>query len=367
MQQMCMLLVGALLIYLAVVKECEPNLLLAMGFGTIIANLPWSPVAALVGTTLGGEHGGALTILFNAGIANELFPLLIFVAIGAMCDFTPLLANPKMFVFGFTAQAGIFLAWAIAYLTGYFDVKEAAAIGIIGAADGPTAIYVANRFAQRLMGPISVAAYTYMAAVPIIQPPVVKLLTTKKERMIRMAYVQREVPKKYLILFPLGITVVAGLIASASVALIGFLMFGNLLRVSGVTDRLSQAAQNELANIVTILLGLAISQKMTGAEFANPMTLVILALGVVAFALDTAGGVITAKVWNIFLPEGHKINPIVGAAGISAFPMAARVAQKLGQDADKGNFLLMHAIGANVAGQIGSVVCGGIVLMLLGG
>jgi len=358
--------VGAILMYLAIIKNCEPNLLLSMGFGTILANLPWSPVAALVGSAGGGEHGGALTILFNAGIANELFPLLIFVAIGAMCDFTPLLTNPRMFIFGFTAQAGIFLTWGIAYLMG-FSVKEAASIGIIGAADGPTSIYVANRFAENLLGPISVAAYTYMAAVPIIQPPVVKLLTTKSERMIRMPYVEKTVSRWILILFPIGITVIAGLIAPASVALIGFLMFGNLLRVSGVTDRLSQAAQNELANIVTILLGLAISQKMTGDEFANPKTLLILGLGVIAFALDTAGGVLTAKLMNVFLPEGRKVNPIVGAAGISAFPMAARVAQKLGQETDRGNFLLMHAVGANVAGQIGSVIAGGVLLALLGG
>jgi len=359
-----MIAVGALLMYLAIKKNCEPNLLLSMGFGTILANLPMS--SAIDQVVDGRMTEGALSILFNAGIASELFPLLIFVAIGAMCDFTPLLTNPKMFIFGFTAQAGIFLTMGLAYLMG-FSVKESAAIGIIGAADGPTAIYVANRFAENLLGPISVAAYTYMAAVPIIQPPVVKLLTTNHERAIKMTYVEKTVPRGTLILFPIVITVVAGLIAPASVALIGFLMFGNLLRVSGVTDRLSQAAQNELANIVTILLGLAISRKMTGSEFANPTTLLILATGVVAFALDTAGGVLSAKLLNVFLPEGRKVNPIVGAAGISAFPMAARVAQKLGQQADPGNFLLMHAVGANVAGQIGSVIAGGALLAWLGG
>jgi len=364
-QHIVMLLVGALLIYLAIEKECEPNLLLAMGFGTILANLPLS--SAVDQMADGNMIEGALSILFNAGIANELFPLLVFVAIGAMCDFAPLLGNPKMFIFGFTAQAGIFLTMGIAYFFLDFSVKESAAIGIIGAADGPTAIYVANRFAENLLGPISVAAYTYMAAVPIIQPPVVKLLTTKKERQMKMPYVHKEVSRRTLVLFPIVVTIVAGLIAPASVALIGFLMFGNMLRVSGVTDRLSQAAQNELANIVTILLGLAIARKMTGTEFANPTTLLILLLGVIAFALDTAGGVLSAKVLNIFLPEGHKVNPIVGAAGISAFPMAARVAQKMGQEADKSNFLLMHGISANVAGQIGSVIAGGVLLAFLGG
>jgi len=363
-QHIIMILVGAALIYLAIEKECEPNLLLSMGFGTILANLPLS--SAVDQMVEGNMIEGALTVLFNAGIANELFPLLVFVAIGAMCDFAPLLGNPKMFIFGFTAQAGIFLTMGLAYLMG-FSVKESAAIGVIGAADGPTAIYVANRFAENLLGPISVAAYTYMAAVPIIQPPVVKLLTTKSEREMKMPYVHKEVSRRALVLFPIAVTIVAGLIAPASVALIGFLMFGNMLRVSGVTDRLSQAAQNELANIVTILLGLAIARKMTGTEFANPTTLLILMMGVIAFALDTAGGVLSAKVLNIFLPAGHKVNPIVGAAGISAFPMAARVAQKLGQEADKGNFLLMHGISANVAGQIGSVIAGGVLLAFLGG
>ena len=364
LQQICMLAVGAALMYLAIMKDYEPNLLLPMGFGTILANMPLSSAVdqMLEGTMV----EGALSTLFNAGIANELFPLLIFIAIGAMCDFTPLIANPKMFIFGFTAQAGIFITMGIAILMG-FDVKEAASIGIIGAADGPTAIYVANRFAEHLLAPISVAAYTYMAMVPIIQPPVVKLLTTKNERMIKMNYVEKVVSRRTLILFPIAVTVIAGLIAPAALALIGFLMFGNLLRVSGVTERLSQAAQNELANIVTILLGLAISRKMVGSEFANPTTLLIVVMGLFAFAFDTAGGVISAKILNIFMPEGHKVNPIVGAAGISAFPMASRVAQKLGQQADLSNFLLMHAVGANVAGQIGSVICGGVLLAWLGG
>jgi oxaloacetate decarboxylase beta subunit len=309
---------------------------------------------------------GALSILFNAGIANELFPLLIFISVGAMCDFTPLIANPKMFIFGFTAQVGIFITMGIAILIG-FSVKEAASIGIIGAADGPTAIYVANRFAENLLAPISVAAYAYMAMVPIIQPPVVKLLTTKRERAMKMTYVEKVVSQRTLILFPIAVTVISGLIAPASLALIGFLMFGNLLRGSGVTERLSRAAQNELANIVTILLGLAISRKMAGPEFANPTTLLIIVMGLFAFVFDTAGGVLSAKLLNIFLPEGRKVNPIVGASGISAFPMASRIAQKLGNDADPSNLLLMHAVGANVAGQIGSVIAGGILLAWLGG
>ena len=363
LQQICMIAVGALLMYLAIKKKYEPNLLLSMGFGTILANVPMS--SAIDQSIDGRTMEGALSTLFNAGIANELFPLLIFIAVGAMCDFTPLISNPKMFIFGFTAQAGIFITMGLAIWMG-FNVKEAAAIGIIGAADGPTAIYVANRFAENLLAPISVAAYTYMAMVPIIQPPVVKLLTTRRERMIKMTYVGKTVSRRTLILFPIAVTAISGLIAPASLALIGFLMFGNLLRVSGVTDRLSQAAQNELANIVTILLGLAISRKMSGPEFVNPTTLLIIVMGFFAFVFDTAGGVLSAKLLNLFLPEGRKVNPIVGAAGISAFPMASRVAQKLGQQADFENFLLMHAIGANIAGQIGSVICGGILLAWLG-
>jgi oxaloacetate decarboxylase beta subunit len=359
-----MILVGSLLMYLAIAKNFEPNLLLAMGFGAILANIPMS--SAIDQFVDGQEMEGALSLLFNAGVGNELFPLLIFIAVGAMCDFSPLISNPRMFIFGFTAQAGIFITMALAFYMG-FNLKEAASIGIIGAADGPTAIYVANRFAKNLFAPISVAAYTYMAMVPIIQPPVIKLLTTKKERAMKMVYVEKPVSRRTLLLFPIAVTAVAGFIAPASVALIGFLMFGNLLRVSGVTDRLSQAAQNELANIVTILLGLAISRKMTGPEFVNPTTLLIIGMGLFAFVFDTVGGVLSAKALNIFLPEGKKLNPIVGAAGISAFPMASRVAQRLGQEADRDNYLLMHAVGANVAGQIGSVIAGGVLLAWLGG
>ena len=363
-QQVIMLLVGCALMYLAIVKNYEPNLLLAMGFGTILINMPFS--SAGIHIVNGLQIDGALTMLFKAGVENELFPLLIFIAVGAMCDFAPLLTNPLMFIFGLTAQAGIFLTMGLALFMG-FSLHESASIGIIGAADGPTSIYVTNRFAPHLIAPISVAAYTYMAMVPLIQPPVIKFMTTKKERMIRMKYAQREVSKRTLILFPLGVTVFAGLIAPASIALIGFLMFGNLLRVSGVTDRLSNAAQNELANIVTILLGLSISAKMTGAEFVNKTTLLIVGMGLIAFILDTAGGIVSAKILNLFLPADKKVNPMIGAAGISAFPMSSRVVQKMGQQADPGNFLLMHAVGANVSGQIGSVLAGGILLAYLGG
>lgn len=362
-QDAVMTLVGAALIYLAVKKEFEPNLLLPMGFGTILVNLPLS--SALDQLAGGKLVEGALSMFFRLGIATEIFPLLILVAVGAMCDFTPLLANPKMFVFGITAQAGIFLTMGLALFFGY-NVFEAASIGIIGAADGPTSIYVSSRFAPHLLGPISVAAYTYMALVPLIQPPVIMALTTQKERRIKMPYAERPVSRRMLILFPIAITIIGGVIAPASVSLLGFVMFGNLLRVSGVTDRLSNAAQNELANIVTILLGFSISATMTGEKFVNVDTLVIIAMGLIAFVLDTAGGVLTAKLLNLFLPKERRVNPMVGAAGISAFPMSARTIQRMGQKADPANHLLMHAVGANVAGQIGSVLAGGALLAFLG-
>ncbi|WP_281680689.1 sodium ion-translocating decarboxylase subunit beta [Synergistes jonesii] len=362
-QDTVMTLVGAALIYLAVKKEFEPNLLLPMGFGTILVNLPLS--SALDQLVGGKLVEGALSMFFKLGIATEIFPLLILVAVGAMCDFTPLLANPKMFVFGITAQAGIFLTMGLALFFGY-NVFEAASIGIIGAADGPTSIYVSSRFAPHLLGPISVAAYTYMALVPLIQPPVITALTTQKERRIKMPYAERPVSRRMLILFPIAITIIGGVIAPASVSLLGFVMFGNLLRVSGVTDRLSNAAQNELANIVTILLGFSISATMTGEKFVNVDTLVIIAMGLIAFVLDTAGGVLTAKFLNLFLPKERRMNPMVGAAGISAFPMSARTIQRMGQKADPANHLLMHAVGANVAGQIGSVLAGGALLAFLG-
>ncbi|MDO5115679.1 MAG: sodium ion-translocating decarboxylase subunit beta [Synergistaceae bacterium] len=362
-QSLVMTAIGGLLIFLAIKKEFEPNLLLPMGFGTILVNLPLS--SALDQMAGGKLIEGALSMFFKLGIATEILPLLILIAVGAMCDFTPLLANPKVFLFGLTAQMGIFLTMGLALFMGY-NVYEAASIGIIGAADGPTSIYVSTRFAPNLLGPISVAAYTYMALVPLIQPPVIIALTTEKERRMRMPYAQRPVSHRTLILFPIIITIIGGLIAPASVALLGFVMFGNLLRVSGVTDRLSNAAQNELANIVTILLGFSISATMTGEKFVNLNTLVIIAMGLVAFVLDTAGGVLTAKALNLFLPKEKKINPMIGAAGISAFPMSARTIQRMGQKADPGNHLLMHAVGANVAGQIGSVLAGGVLLAWLG-
>jgi len=362
-QNLVMMGVGGLLIYLAVKKEFEPNLLLPMGFGTILVNLPLS---SAIDQIAGGKLiEGALSMFFKIGIATEIMPLLILIAVGAMCDFTPLLANPKMFLFGLTAQMGIFLTMGLALFFGY-DIYEAASIGIIGAADGPTSIYVSTRFAPNLLGPISVAAYTYMALVPLIQPPVILALTTKNERRMKMPYADRPVSRRMLILFPILITILGGIVAPASVSLLGFVMFGNLLRVSGVTDRLSNAAQNELANIVTILLGFAIAATMTGEKFVNVNTLVIIAMGLVAFVLDTAGGVLTAKLLNLFLPKDKRINPMIGAAGISAFPMSARTIQRLGQKADPSNHLLMHAVGANVAGQIGSVLAGGALLAYLG-
>ncbi len=362
-QNMVMMGVGAFLLYLAVEKDFEPNLLLPMGFGTILVNLPLS--SALDQMAGNQVVEGALSMLFRLGIATEILPLLILIAVGAMCDFGPLLANPKVFLFGLTAQMGIFLTMGLALLFG-FNIYEAASIGIIGAADGPTSIYVSTRFAPHLLGPISVAAYTYMALVPLIQPPVILALTTKKERMMKMPLPTRVVTKRARFLFPIAITIIGGLIAPASVALLGFVMFGNLLRESGVTERLSQAAQNELANIVTILLGFSIAATMTGEKFVNMNTMIIIAMGLVAFVLDTAGGVFTAKLLNLFLPAGKKMNPMVGAAGISAFPMSARTIQKLGQKADPTNHLLMHAVGANVAGQIGSVLAGGLLLAYLG-
>ncbi len=353
LKQIIMLLVGSGLIYLAIRKDYEPALLLPMGFGAILANIPFS-------SAIGPE--GALTILFEAGIRTELFPLLIFVAIGAMIDFSPLLKNPFMLLFGAAAQFGIFFTMAVASLFG-FSLREAASIGIIGAADGPTSIYVASKFAMNLLGPISVAAYSYMALVPIIQPPVIRLLTTVEERKIRMASTSNEVSKTVKVLFPILITIIAGIIAPVSVSLIGFLMFGNLIRECGVLNRLSLSAQNELANLVTILLGITIASTMTAERFIQSSTMIIIGLGLIAFIFDTAGGVIFAKILNIFMKK--KINPMIGAAGISAFPMSARVIHKMGLKEDPQNYLLMHAVSANVAGQIGSVIAGGLVLALV--
>jgi oxaloacetate decarboxylase beta subunit len=352
-----MWIIGGVLIYLAVKKNMEPTLLLPMGFGAILVNLPFSGAVTQV-----GAEEGPIDVLFNAGIANELFPLLLFIGIGAMIDFGPLLSNPKMMLFGAAAQFGIFFTLSLASFLG-FELKDAASIAIIGAADGPTSIFVSQFFKSNYVGPIIIAAYSYMALVPIIQPAVIKLCTTKKERMIRMPYRPKSVSKTTKILFPIIITVVAGIFAPKSVALVGFLMFGNLIRECGVLNSLSESAQHELANLVTLLLGLTVSTKMQWQYFLRWETLMIMGLGLIAFIFDTAGGVIFAKVLNIFLKE--KINPMVGAAGISAFPMSSRVVHKMGLAEDPQNFLLMHAAAANVSGQIASVVAGGLILTLV--
>ena len=357
-QQAVMWIIGALLIYLGIRKKMEPTLLIPMGFGAILVNLPNS------GAVTQGSEVGPIDVLFNAGIANELFPLLLFIGIGAMIDFGPLLSNPKMILFGGAAQFGIFFTLSMACLFG-FELKDAASIAIIGAADGPTSIFVANFFQSKYVGAIVVAAYSYMALVPIVQPPVIKLITTKKERLIRMPYRQRPVSKTAKILFPVVITMIAGLVAPKSVALVGFLMFGNLIRECGVLDNLSETAQNALANIVTILLGFTISTRMQAEYFLAWETILIMCLGLVAFVFDTVGGVFFAKLMNLFTPH-NKVNPMIGAAGISAFPMSARVVNKLGLEEDPENFLLMHAVGANVSGQIASVIAGGLILTLVG-
>lgn len=359
-QHIVMWVIGGILIYLAIKKDMEPALLLPMGFGAILVNLPFS--GAVTQVFDGVKEIGAIDVLFNAGIANELFPLLLFVGIGAMIDFTPLLSNPKMLLFGAAAQFGIFFTLGVATLFG-FDLKDAASIAIIGAADGPTSIFVANYFHSNYIGAIIVAAYSYMALVPIVQPPVIKLITTKKERLIRMPYSPDQVSKTTKILFPICITVIAGLVAPRSVALVGFLMFGNLLRECGVLKSLSESAQKELANLITLFLGITIATKMQADQFLTVQTLLIMGLGLVAFVFDTVGGVLFAKIINVFSKK--KINPMIGAAGISAFPMSARVVHKIGLSEDNQNFLLMHAIGANVAGQIASVIAGGLIINLV--
>ena len=361
-QQVVMWAIGAVLIALAVVKKMEPSLLLPMGFGAILVNLPMS--GAVTQVYDGVKEIGVIDVLFDAGIANELFPLLLFVGIGAMIDFGPLLSNPKLLLFGAAAQFGIFFTLGLAAFIG-FPIKEAASISIIGAADGPTSIFVANYFNSKYLGAIMVAAYSYMALVPIVQPPVIKLLTTKKERLIRMPYKPANVSKATRILFPIVITAITGIVSPRSVALIGFLMFGNLIRECGVLDSLSETAQKVLANLITLFLGITIATKMQAKYFLTRETLMIILLGLVAFIFDTAGGVVFAKIINIFLPKDKKINPMIGAAGISAFPMSARVVHKMGLAEDNQNFLLMHSIGVNVSGQIASVVAGGMILSLL--
>ena len=355
-----MIVIGCILIYLAIYKKFEPTLLLPMGFGVIMANLPLSGAI----TQLFGDSKvvGILDLLFSQGIATELFPLLIFIGIGSMIDFEPLLQKPFTIFLGAAAQLGIFLTIIVALIFG-FDLKEAASIGIIGAADGPTSIFVASQLAKNLLGPISVAAYSYMALVPIIQPFAIKLVTTKEERMIRMSYTQGKVSKRTKILFPIVVTVIAGIIAPQSIPLIGFLMFGNLMKESGVVDGLSKSAQNELVNICTILLGISIASTMKGDDFLKTSTLLIMCMGLIAFIFDTIGGVLFVKIINIF--KNEKINPMIGAAGISAFPMSARVVQKLATKEDPQNFILMYSVSANVSGQIASVIAGGLILGLL--
>ena len=354
-QMVLMWAIGGLLIWLAIKKNFEPTLLLPMGFGAILVNLPLSGVI--------GENG-IVTWLFEKGIdVYEVFPIVLFIGIGAMIDFGPLLSNPRMLLFGGAAPFGIFLTVVLAVLLG-FDMKDAMSAGVIGAADGPTSIMVSQELQSNYMGAIAVAAYSYMALVPVIQPVCIRLVTTKKERMIRMPYNPAKVSKTTRILFPIIVTFIADLIAPDSVALVGFLMFGNLIRESGCLESLSQTAQGPLANLITIFLGITIAYQMRAEVFVTGGTLLVMALGLFAFIFDTIGGVLFAKLLNLFLPKDKKINPMVGGAGISAFPMSARVIQKMALKEDNQNHLLMHAVGANVAGQIGSVVAGGIILSL---
>lgn len=361
-QQLVMYAVGLLLIYLAVKKEYEPSLLLPMGFGAILVNLPFSGVVdqVLQGSV---EAKGIIEWLFEVGIeASEAMPVLLFIGIGAMIDFGPLLSRPVMFLFGAAAQFGIFFAICAAVLLG-FDLRDAASIGMIGAADGPTSILVSQILDSNYVGAIAVAAYSYMALVPIVQPLTIKLVTTKKERSIRMAYCPGDVSRTMRIVFPVAVTFIVGFIAPSSVALVGFLMFGNLLRECGVLKTLSRTAQDELVNLITLLLGITISFSMRSESFVRPETLLIMVIGLLAFVFDTIGGVMFAKILNLFRLE--KINPMVGAAGISAFPMSSRVVQRLAQTENPGNVILMHAAGANVSGQIASVVAGGLVIRLV--
>ena len=348
-----MLAIGAMLIYLAIAKEYEPVLLLPIGFGCILANIPLAGMTA---------SEGMMGVLYNAGISTEIFPLLIFVGVGAMIDFSPLLAQPRMVLLGAAGQFGIFGTLILAILLG-FPLNQAASIGVIGAIDGPTSIFVATKLAPELLAPIAVAAYSYMSLIPIIQPPLMRLLTTKKERMIRMDYAPKPISQRTLVIFPIAITVVVGLLVPEATPLISMLMLGNLLKVSGVVERLSKAAENEIINIATLFLGLAIGATMSAAAFLNVDTIKIMLLGLLAFVLDTVAGLLFGKLMSFL--SGGKINPLIGAAGISAFPMAGRLAARMAQDEDYDNFILMHAMGANTAGQLGSVMAGGILLAIV--
>ncbi|MDR0838746.1 MAG: sodium ion-translocating decarboxylase subunit beta [Oscillospiraceae bacterium] len=362
-KMLVMWVIGGVLIYLAIKKDMEPALLLPMGVGAILVNLPMSgALDQLVGNQV---QRGALSVLFDAGIENELFPLLLFIGIGAMIDFGPLLCNPKLLLFGAAAQFGIFLTILLAasighFFPGTFSITDAASAGMIGAADGPTAIFVSGYYDTKYMGAIMVAAYSYMALVPIIQPPCIRLVTTRKERLIRMPYAKDKVSRRVRILFPIIVTVIAGIVSPQSVTLVGFLMFGNLIRECGVLDSLSQTAQGALANLITILLGITVAVRMHADEFLSIHTLLIMLLGLFAFVFDTIGGVLFAKFLNLFIK--NKVNPMIGACGISAFPMSCRVVHKMGLAEDNQNYLLMHAAGVNVGGQVASVIAGGLVI-----
>jgi oxaloacetate decarboxylase beta subunit len=348
-----MIVAALTLIYLAVFKEIEPVLLLPIGFGCLLANIPLAGMTAAQ---------GLMGVLYQAGIKTELFPLLIFIGVGAMIDFSPLLAQPRMVLLGAAGQFGIFGTLMLATALG-FPLHQAASIGVIGAIDGPTSIFVATKLAPELLAPIAVAAYSYMSLIPIIQPPLMRLLTTRRERLVQMEYTPRPVSQRTLILFPLALTLVIGLLVPEATPLISMLMLGNLLKVSGVVERLSKTAQNEVINIATLFLGLAIGATMTAEDFLNFNTGKILLLGLLAFALDTVAGLLFGKVMCVM--SGYKINPLIGAAGISAFPMAGRLAAKTANDEDPNNFILMHAMGANTAGQLGSVVAGGVLLAIV--
>jgi oxaloacetate decarboxylase beta subunit len=348
-----MITAALILIYLAIYKEIEPVLLLPIGFGCLLANIPLAGMTAAE---------GMMAVLYDAGIATELFPLLIFVGVGAMIDFSPLLAQPRMALLGAAGQFGIFGTLILATALG-FPLNEAASIGVIGAIDGPTSIFVATKLAPELLAPIAVAAYSYMSLIPIIQPPLMKLLTTKKERLIRMEYTPKPISQKTLAFFPIILTLVVGLLVPEATPLIAMLMLGNLLRVSGVVDRLNKSAQNEIINVATLFLGLTIGATMSAESFLNLETIKILGLGLIAFVLDTVAGLLFGKLMAVI--SGYKINPLIGASGISAFPMAGRLAARVANDEDPDNFILMHAMGANTAGQLGSVIAGGILLAIV--
>ena len=358
-QQILMYGIGILLIYLAIAKKYEPMLLLPIGFGAILVNLPLEIV---------WQHGtsnGILKILFESGIMTEVFPLLIFICVGAMIDFRPLLQRPWMLLFGIVAHGGIFIAGFIAYKFFGFSLPEAASIGVIGAADGPTSILVTSKFAPHLLGPITVVAYSYMSLVPIIMPPVIKILTTKKERQLHVAEKDTKIPSWVVIAFPIFTTIIVSVLVPLAAPLIGFLMFGNLVKESGVLEKITKTAQTEMANIVTLLLGISVGATMRANEFLQLQTLLIMLLGLIAFVGDTVCGVLFAKFLNLFRKKENKLNPMLGACGLSAFPMASRVVQKMALEEDNQNFLLMHAVGANVSGQIGSVIIAGIIMSLV--